>query len=194
MESHLIQLTSAARKHGNLNLSTCGADFFPDDVFGGSSRKNLGLEITINAEGIDQPIKTDIPTDKKTGRPRWIFRKRSWVIKFVHYHKLKPNDTVRINRIDDRTYNVVPGNNSGGEPQKQKIIEVRDNNRSTREERRVTIYKSSTIPTIASEVTRDTPLEKLNLNWREKDLPERERTRYVHGLHTDLVNFVHHGR
>ncbi|MFC1795041.1 hypothetical protein ACFL3Q_15820, partial [Planctomycetota bacterium] len=162
-----------ARKHGNLNLSTCGIGFFPDDVLGGSSRKNPGIEITINAEGIDQPIKTDIPTDRKTGKPRWIFRKRSWVKEFVSCHKLKPNDTVRINRIDDRTYQIVPENNQGG-PQKQKIIEIRDNNQSTREERRVTIYKSSTMPpTKASEVTRDTPLEKLNLNWQERDLRER---------------------
>ena len=57
MESHLIQLTSAAQKHGNLNLSTCGFNFFPNDVFGGSTRENPGKEITIKAEGIDQPIK-----------------------------------------------------------------------------------------------------------------------------------------
>jgi len=60
MDSRLIQLTSAARKHGNLNLSTCGVQFFPDDVFGGSTRKNLGNEITINAEDIYKNIETDI--------------------------------------------------------------------------------------------------------------------------------------
>ena len=60
MESHLIQLTSAAQKHGNLNLSTCGFNFFPNDVLGGSTRENPGMEITIKAEGIEQPIEADI--------------------------------------------------------------------------------------------------------------------------------------
>jgi DNA modification methylase len=35
-----------------------------------------------------------------------------------------------------------------------------------------------------------TPLEDLNLNWREKDLPERERTKHVHRLHPYLGKFI----
>ena len=35
-----------------------------------------------------------------------------------------------------------------------------------------------------------TPLENLNLNWREKDLPERIRTKHVHRLHPYLGKFV----
>ncbi len=40
------------------------------------------------------------------------------------------------------------------------------------------------------EVTPDTPLTSLNLNWREKDLPEKERTKHVHRLHPYLGKFV----
>ena len=36
----------------------------------------------------------------------------------------------------------------------------------------------------------DTSLEGLNLNWREKDLPERVRTKHVHRLHPYLGKFV----
>ena len=36
----------------------------------------------------------------------------------------------------------------------------------------------------------DTDLARLNLNWREKDLPERERTKHVHGLHPYLGKFI----
>lgn len=36
----------------------------------------------------------------------------------------------------------------------------------------------------------DTSLEDLNLNWREKDLPERIRTKHVHRLHPYLGKFV----
>jgi len=60
----------------------------------------------------------------------------------------------------------------------------------TNEERRVVIYASAVQPTVPAEVTPDTPLEALNLNWREHDMPERERTRHVHRLHPYLGKFI----
>ncbi len=39
-------------------------------------------------------------------------------------------------------------------------------------------------------VTPDTDLRMLNLNWRERDLPERERTKHVHRLHPYLGKFI----
>jgi DNA modification methylase len=62
----------------------------------------------------------------------------------------------------------------------------------TNEELRVSLYFDSSEhpPTIASKVTSDTPIENLNLNWREKDLPQRERTKHVHGLHPYLGKFI----
>ena len=44
--------------------------------------------------------------------------------------------------------------------------------------------------TAFSSVTPDTRLELLNLNWRERDLPEHERTKHVHRLHPYLGKFV----
>jgi len=44
--------------------------------------------------------------------------------------------------------------------------------------------------TVPSSVTPETPLEQLNLNWRERDLPERERTKHVHRLHPYLGKFI----
>ena len=64
MESRTIILTSAARKHGNLNLSVCGKDFFPEDVYGGPSKKEQrGTPITVVFEGLPDPVDTDIPTE-----------------------------------------------------------------------------------------------------------------------------------
>ncbi len=60
----------------------------------------------------------------------------------------------------------------------------------TNEEQRVVFYAISEQPTIPSSVTPETPLEQLNLNWREADLPERERTRHVHRLHPYLGKFI----
>lgn len=50
----------------------------------------------------------------------------------------------------------------------------------TNEEKRVIFYSDETQPTIASSVNPETPLSALNLNWREKDLPERERTKHIY--------------
>jgi len=109
MDSCTIQLTSAAHKHGNLNLSACGKEFFPPDVFGGSSKKaGLGTPITLQVEGFPKPIETDIPTDKKTRKPRWIFRERAWAKRFVRIHHLNPDDTIVITHIAPRKYLITP--------------------------------------------------------------------------------------
>src|SRR3989337_1712074 len=60
----------------------------------------------------------------------------------------------------------------------------------TNEERRVTFYSESDNPTIPSTVSPATPLEELNLNWRERDLPEKVRTKHVHRLHPYLGKFI----
>lgn len=39
-------------------------------------------------------------------------------------------------------------------------------------------------------VDEKTPVEQLNLNWREKDLPERVRTKHVHRLHPYLGKYI----
>jgi hypothetical protein len=60
----------------------------------------------------------------------------------------------------------------------------------TNEEKRVPIYTDESKPTVPSVVVPDTPLEDLNMNWREKELPERERTKHVHRLHPYLGKFI----
>jgi hypothetical protein len=113
MESRVIQLTAAAHKYGNLNIRSCGKNFFPLDVFGGSSRrKSVGVPIIIKAEGLLHPIKTDIPTDRKTGKPRWIFRDRAWVKEFAKIHNLNMGDTIVVNRINQREYMITTDKNS----------------------------------------------------------------------------------
>ena len=125
MDSYTIELTSAAEKYGNLNIKPCGRDFFPSDVFGGSSKKaNVGVPIVIHAVGLPNPIETDIPQDK-TGKPRWIFRKRKWVKDFVRYHKLHSTDTVMIHRVDKRTYEISPNNHNKQRVEKESSTKKR---------------------------------------------------------------------
>ena len=60
----------------------------------------------------------------------------------------------------------------------------------TNEEQEVSVYGDSHSPTVSSEVNSATPLEDLNLNWTERDLPEKERTKHVHRLHPYLGKFI----
>lgn len=60
----------------------------------------------------------------------------------------------------------------------------------TKEEKRLKIYSNKKITTVPSKVTPDTELKSLNLNWRERDLPEKERTKHVHRLHPYLGKFI----
>jgi hypothetical protein len=50
-------------------------------------------------------------------------------------------------------------------------------------------YKQNPLTDFAS-VKPETPLESLNLNWRERDLPEYQRTKHVHRLHPYLGKFI----
>lgn len=50
-------------------------------------------------------------------------------------------------------------------------------------------YKQQPLIDFAS-VTPETQLETLNLNWRERDLPEYQRTKHVHRLHPYLGKFI----
>ena len=50
-------------------------------------------------------------------------------------------------------------------------------------------YREQPLTDFAS-VTPKTPLEALNLNWRERDLPEYQRTKHVHRLHPYLGKFI----
>ena len=60
----------------------------------------------------------------------------------------------------------------------------------TNEERKVATYQTGSEPTVAAEVTSETSLEALNLNWSERELPERIRTKHVHRLHPYLGKYI----
>jgi len=60
----------------------------------------------------------------------------------------------------------------------------------TNEEKRIDIYSRTERPTFPSEVTPEVPLASLNLNWTERDLPERIRTKHVHRLHPYLGKYI----
>ncbi len=60
----------------------------------------------------------------------------------------------------------------------------------TSEEREIFLYQGENKPTNPGYVNHDTPLDSLNLNWSERDLPESKRTKHVHRLHPYLGKFI----
>jgi DNA modification methylase len=58
------------------------------------------------------------------------------------------------------------------------------------EKRAGIIYSNALPPTNPGGVTSRTSLSELNLNWRERDLPERDRTKHVHRLHPYLGKYI----
>lgn len=61
---------------------------------------------------------------------------------------------------------------------------------STNAEQRTPVYTAGDGPTLPHTVNADTNLASLNLNWREAELPEKERTNHVHQLHHYLGKFI----
>ena len=213
MDSCTIQLTPAAHKYGNLNISPCGKVFFPPDAFGGSTKNQKGNEITIIAEGLPEPIKTDIPREKN-GRIRWMFRQRSWTKKFVKTHNLNANDIVTINRISTRKYSITPNGRYSDlvklEEAARIVGKTPHNIRDYIQRRRINKYDrfGNRIAKAGNGQLR-VSLKELRdfLNLLEQDrqkhhhtglhkelgfygLPEYERTKHVHRLHPYLGKFI----
>jgi len=108
MDSCAIKITESAIKNRRFDVRRCGLEFFPTGILGGSTKAHLGKEILLRAQGLSYLVKTDIPTDAKTGKPRWFFRERSWFKEFIRQNNLMPGDSVVIRRLRNRNYEIVP--------------------------------------------------------------------------------------
>jgi len=96
----LIQVTGANLRNGHLYL-TGHLGFFPADCLGSPSKAGpLGRLLTLEVEGLKDPVQTDIPTDAKTGAPRKFFRNRAWVAAFFKAANIKPGDFVVLEKTD----------------------------------------------------------------------------------------------
>ena len=92
-------------------------DFFPSECIGPSRKKNrkTGCQIEILLDGLDETVRTDLCTDAETGKPRGMFRGRTWVRRFYEYHGTQAGDDLALERLDCRRYrlSVAPANGNG---------------------------------------------------------------------------------
>jgi DNA (cytosine-5)-methyltransferase 1 len=105
----LVAVAPSNLRHGHLYFSG-HQDFFPPAAYGKSSKtKGLGKPITLEVDGLPEPVTTDIPTDAANGRPRnFMFRKRAWVRQFFKKHEIREGDVVAIERLDKFKYRIYP--------------------------------------------------------------------------------------
>jgi DNA (cytosine-5)-methyltransferase 1 len=101
----LISINRANIKYKHIYLGSHN-DFFPDESYGESNKaKGLGEMLTIHADGIANPVLTDLA---ERGNNRFIFRKRSWLGDFFDKHQTKDGDVVAIERLAKFKYRVYP--------------------------------------------------------------------------------------
>jgi hypothetical protein len=83
-------------------------DFFPPGCIGPprKSARAGGGQIEIVLDGLNQVIKTDLPTDSKTGKPRGFFRDRASIRSFYQHHRVQPDDQIALERLGERRYRL----------------------------------------------------------------------------------------
>lgn len=116
--AHLNDFREIKLKRGGVDQNylplTGILDFFPKDAVGPSAKKKgQGKDLVLELEGLKLDVRTDIPTDAKTGRACNRFRDRTWVRQFFRKHNLKPGDTVRIIRLASHRFRIEPGMQAG---------------------------------------------------------------------------------
>ncbi len=106
-KKRLIRVTEGNIRQNHLYISQ-HLDFFPSDILGPSTLADAlnGRAVRIFLEGLNETVETDIPTDKKTGRPRRMFRRRTWVRKFFEHHQIKGGDLLALQRTSVRDYRL----------------------------------------------------------------------------------------
>lgn len=106
--TRVVTVTAANLRQNHLYLNG-QVDFFPKESIGpASSRAGLGRELHLDVAGLEEPVFTDLPVDAKSGRPRGIFRRRSWVRQFFAVNGVQAGDSIVIERKDAFRYEIRP--------------------------------------------------------------------------------------
>lgn len=101
----LIRITQGNLRNNHIYIAH-HYDFFPEDSLGASARtrngNGEGIPITIYLTGLRKSVDTDIGTERKTGKPRRMFRGRKWVREFFEKHRIQAGDVLALERKGER--------------------------------------------------------------------------------------------
>ena len=102
IERIVIRLTQGNLNNNHIYLRK-HLDFFPPDAIGAANAHDgEGTLLTLNFEGLPEPVETDIAGDKK------IFRCRGEVGRFFAHYGLSEGDHVVIERLSAHEYRIRP--------------------------------------------------------------------------------------
>ena len=110
--TRLIEVTGGNLRNNHIYITGLH-DFFPRDALGGSDKTNLGKPVTIELDGLGKTVRTDIPRDGNTGRPRRQFRARGWAREFFTHHGIMPGDVLSLERTGRRKYRLTISKRNG---------------------------------------------------------------------------------
>ena len=103
-----VTLTKSAIKSGTIDLSPCGAKFFPRSVLDASDEPSSGRKaLQLWLEGQEGAIATRL-VEESNGKPTLTFQSHSWVGDFVSRYNLKAGDKVSIARVSPTDYRISP--------------------------------------------------------------------------------------
>ncbi|MCC7292625.1 MAG: DNA (cytosine-5-)-methyltransferase [Phycisphaerales bacterium] len=111
-KKRLIRVTEGNLRNNHLYVKD-HLDFFPGDVIGGSrcnghANGNGGAQkgFDLRLDGLNEVTRTDIGSDKDTGKPRGFLRCRGLIGRFYRHHAVKPGTFVTLERLSERSYRV----------------------------------------------------------------------------------------
>jgi hypothetical protein len=106
-ESSAITSIEITLTQGNINnyhfYIPRNTRLFPKDSWGGKNKSEAGRHVTVHFKGAGAPVQTDIDGSKR------LFRSRGPVRVFYELYKLKAGDTVKVSKVGEREFSVIPG-------------------------------------------------------------------------------------
>ena len=102
-----IRLSDGAIRNSYLTLRG-HLDFFPPTSIGGNTAANAGESVTLEVEGFDEPVRTDI------NGPKQRFRDRAAWSRLFAEQKLEQGDVLEITKLDSDNYRVSIAERRGG--------------------------------------------------------------------------------
>src|SRR5713226_1705428 len=101
-----IVVTQPGIRISYLSLGRVHPDFFPPECYG--TKRRRGARLSLEVEGIREPVLTDIDP---AGR---FFRNRRWSRRFFREQGLRAGDVVRIERVGSSSYRIYRQPEQGG--------------------------------------------------------------------------------